>query len=356
MGLSCESCGARLDDGAERCDICGTVIGEGADAHGQESGIPESAISAPSNTKSASSESARRESGSGPFCTSCGTQNPQGAKFCYACGKELVKAPRAVQASDVPATSAPVASTPASNAPVGRQIAIVLSAAVLVIVALYVITTLSRDEPASLVPDETGAVTLLDEAPLPEQFQAEEADLTERLDAATDSVERVGIRRELVDLYLSAARLDLAAGENARIAELTGQEVDWVAAGNMYYDWMETKPVPERGPWAKQAISAYRRALELNPANTDVRTDMAIAYMYDPDNPMLAIQETNAVLEQDSLHIQANFNRGIMLMQINRIDQARTQFEKVQRLIDDPENPIWQRAAEALTRLDSPQP
>lgn len=237
----------------------------------------------------------------------------------------------------------------------GRQVAIVLTAAILVVIALYVITTMSRDEAASLVPEDS-VVALLDEGPLPEQFQSREAELNDQLAAAAEDVQKVLVHRELVDLYLSAARLDLAARETIRLAELTGREADWVAAGNMYYDWMETKPVAERGPWAKQAISAYRQALELNPSNTDVRTDMAIAYMYDPDNPMMAIQETNAVLEQDSLHIQANFNRGIMLMQINRVDQARAQFEKVQSLIGDPENPIWQRAAEALARLDDPQP
>lgn len=285
------------------------------------------------------------------------------ARFCFACGTALQGVVRAVdEAPVIPAASvspsaAESSATPPAGkeAPVGRQVVIVLSAAILVVVALYVITTMSRDEAASLVPAD-GVVAFLDEGPLPEQFQAQEAELNDRLAAAATDVDRVLIHRELVDLYLSAARLDLAARETVRLAERTGREADWVAAGNMYYDWMETKPVPERGPWAKQAIAAYGTALGLNPANTDVRTDMAIAYMYDPDNPMLAIQETNTVLEQDSLHIQANFNRGIMLMQINRIDQARSQFEKVQRLIDNPENPIWQRAAEALARLDEPQP
>ncbi|MEQ9104323.1 MAG: zinc ribbon domain-containing protein [Rhodothermales bacterium] len=349
MALSCESCGARLSDGAVRCDICGTAVG-GVDA-GTES-VPGTAapeMEAPSPVPAPEQ---------GPWCTSCGTRNPLKARFCFACGSALVAVTRAVdEAPVIPAVSEPQSSSasPAPDAPMGRQVAIVLTAAILVVIALYVITTMSRDEAASLVPEDS-VVALLDEGPLPEQFQSREAELNDQLAAAAEDVQKVLVHRELVDLYLSAARLDLAARETIRLAELTGREADWVAAGNMYYDWMETKPVAERGPWAKQAISAYRQALELNPSNTDVRTDMAIAYMYDPDNPMMAIQETNAVLEQDSLHIQANFNRGIMLMQINRVDQARAQFEKVQSLIGDPENPIWQRAAEALARLDDPQP
>lgn len=354
MALSCESCGARLSDGAGRCDICGTSVG-GGDPDRAETGMEAS------ETKRTAAVPMPDE---GPWCTSCGTRNPLKARFCFACGTALAGVARATEVAPViPAAyesegseAPPPAMDSASDtpAPMGRQVAIVLSAAVLVVIALYVITTMSRDEAASLVPEDS-VVALMDEGPLPEQFRSREAELNERLADASEDVQKVLVHRELVDLYLSAARLDLAARETIRLADLTGREADWVAAGNMYYDWMETKPVPERGPWAKQAIAAYRRALELNPANTDVRTDMAIAYMYDPDNPMMAIQETNAVLEQDSLHIQANFNRGIMLMQINRVDQARAQFEKVQSLIDDPENPIWQRAAEALARLDAPR-
>lgn len=158
----------------------------------------------------------------------------------------------------------------------------------------------------------------------------------------------VDIRRDLMDLYLAANRIDLAAGEAERIAEITNTENDWAIAGNLYYDVMEGREDASRSTYAKRAISAYDRALAINPDNLDIRTDMAIAYMYDPDNPMMAIQETNRVLEQDSLHIQANFNRGVMLANINRIDQAVDQFEKVKRIIADESNPIYQRADQAI--------
>jgi cytochrome c-type biogenesis protein CcmH/NrfG len=119
----------------------------------------------------------------------------------------------------------------------------------------------------------------------------------------------------------------------------------------MYYDVMESREDASRGAYAKKAIAAYASALEINPDNLDIRTDMAIAYMYDPDNPMKAIQETNRVLEQDSLHVQANFNRGVMLANINRIDQAVAQFRKVQRIVGDDSSPIYQRAEQAIDRL-----
>ena len=114
---------------------------------------------------------------------------------------------------------------------------------------------------------------------------------------------------------------------------------------------MQRAPDTQKTPWSQKAVAAYQAALDMNPDNLDVRTDMAIAYLYDPQNSMLAIQETNRVLESDSLHIQANFNRGIMLNQINRTDQAIEQFEKVKRIVGDPEDPVYQRAENAIVQL-----
>ncbi|NNF03458.1 MAG: hypothetical protein HKN17_03230 [Rhodothermales bacterium] len=190
----------------------------------------------------------------------------------------------------------------------------------------------------------------MEEPPLADQFVPRETELRDRLQEASGT-EALDIHRDLTDLYLAANRIDLAAAEAERIAEITDTENDWAIAGNLYYDVMESRGDASRSAYAKRAIEAYSRALEINPDNLDVRTDMAIAYMYDPDNPMMAIQQTNRVLEQDSLHIQANFNRGVMLANINRIDQAVEQFEKVKRIIGDESSPIYQRAEQAIASV-----
>ncbi len=309
------------------------------------------------------------------FCPECGTEALEGARFCHSCGHALraqTSAPQPAAGGARPSGSgrAPVASGQASapdssetqggrrksDAAVGRQVGIIIGAAIMVVVALYLITTMSlqgQSEAPGDVAADTAVSGLFDEGPLPAQFAEQEAEIRAQLDASTDNTDRERLHRRLVDIYLSAARLDLAARETRDLAELTNREADWVAAGNMFYDWMETKPVETRTPWAKEAIAAYQKALALNPDNNDVRTDMAIAYMYDPENPMQAIQETNTVLSRDSLHVQANFNRGVMLMQINRMEQARQQFEKVKRLVGDPESPVYQRAEDALRQLTS---
>jgi len=232
---------------------------------------------------------------------------------------------------------------------VGKQVIIVVSAALLLVVILYAVTTMSGGAKGdfSVAAPPAGEQTV---EPLASQWQDREAELMSDIDAASGE-EQIEARRRLIDLYFAADRLDFAAEQTALIAESLGSEEEWILAGNLYFDWMQRAPDTQKMPWAQQAVASYQKALDINPDNLDVRTDMAIAYLYDPQNSMMAIQETNRVLESDSLHIQANFNRGIMLSQINRLDAAMEQFEKVKRIVGDPDDPVYQRAQDAIIRL-----
>jgi tetratricopeptide (TPR) repeat protein len=237
----------------------------------------------------------------------------------------------------------------ATDKAVGKQVIIVVSAALLLVVVLYFATTMSGgsqgDFSIAAPPPDQQTVE-----PLASQWQEQEGQLMSEIEGAAGEAQ-IDARRRLIDLYFAADRLDFAADQTVLIAEAIGSEEEWVLAGNLYFDWMQRAPDAQKAPWAQKAVGSYQAALELNPDNLDVRTDMAIAYLYDPQNSMMAIQETTRVLESDSLHIQANFNRGIMLNQINRTDQAIEQFEKVKRIIGDAEDPVYQRAESAIAQL-----
>ena len=371
MTNTCESCGARLEDGADQCGLCGTDVSF-------REGVVSADLDGGSGEEHDSDGNAHQEVDSsapsaGTFCNACGWKNPHGANFCAKCGSALQKLAdrpaaskkkpvhllevvattskkKTVHLQEVSATSSSTAKPSDSQGAVGKQIIIIVASALLVVIALYMVTTMSKEanpDSATVLPLNPGV-----EEPLASQFVPRETELTNKLESASgDSL--VAIRRELVNLYFAAGRFDLAAAETERIATLIPTENEWAVAGNLYYDWMERKDPTLRAPWAQKAVAAYKQVLEINPLNLDVRTDMAIAYMYDPQNSMLAIQETNAVLEQDSLHMQANFNKGIMLMQINRNVQAAEQFERVMELIGDPADPVYIRAQQLAERLRS---
>ncbi|MGB1048665.1 MAG: tetratricopeptide repeat protein [Rhodothermales bacterium] len=233
---------------------------------------------------------------------------------------------------------------------VGKQVIIVVSAALLLVVALYAVTTMSGGSGGSFDSIAQPSQDQQTVEPLASQWQDREGRLMSEIEQATGDAQ-IDARRRLIDMYFAADRLDFAADQTVLIAEAIGSEDEWILAGNLYFDWMQRAPDTQKAPWAQKAVGAYQAALDMNPDNLDVRTDMAIAYLYDPQNSMLAIQETNRVLAADSTHIQANFNRGIMLNQINRTDQAIEQFERVKRIIGNPEDPVYQRAEGAIAQL-----
>lgn len=353
MSKSCGGCGSRLKDDATRCDLCGTPV----------SG-PEAVLA-----DSSGSEAAENPDLPGPinstttdpiFCNSCGWRNPSDSNFCSKCGSGLqqwteglpVASARLPEAEPGPKRSDRNLALEGGVEPgAGKRMAIVIGVAVLLIIVVYLLLAIS---------EQNGGVSALStpridsnaptEPPLIDELASRERDLYAELENLAGE-DRIDKERELLTLYFTARRFDLAGAKAEEIARVTGAESAWIDAGNFYYDWMETSEPENKSYYSQKSTSAYRKALELNPDNLDIRTDMAVAYLYDPENSMLAIQETMKVLEADSNHVQANFNRGIMLWQINRLDEAADQFEKVVRLVDDPDDAVSQRASEALLTL-----
>jgi Flp pilus assembly protein TadD len=147
--------------------------------------------------------------------------------------------------------------------------------------------------------------------------------------------------------------MDHAGKVQEQIAEESPSAEAWELAGNLHFDWMQTRVNDgERIASATRAIRSYLAALELDPDNLDVRTDLGVAYLNDPANAMEAVLQTNLVLEADPDHVQANFNKGIMLVQIGRLDDAIGQFQKVQQLTER-DSEVFRRAVEAEGRVQA---
>ncbi len=364
MTTTCPSCGARVPEDQSKCDLCGTSLSS-------------------SERESSSSDRTQRDafrSEGGHKCPVCGSLNPKGSRFCNQCGSKIEAVRSASDLTDLPTGrrgEEPGAPAPSSDASEGANGDLMVSrvlwtvgAGIVVMMVLYGVTLLSEGQsqsggsqssgPAVSAQQSTGADTsaasgaagpVISPEPVPDGIAGDVKSLEESIAAAADSAERIELQQKLVRLYVNADRQDLAGQLQEKIAAARQTAMAWADAGNLYYDWMmERQSRREQTAYAKKAIQAYRRSLEIDPTNLDVRTDMAVAYLYDPDNPMEAIRQTKKVLSQDPDHLQANFNRGIMLLRINRVDQAIKQFEKVQEMAG-PSSPVYQRAEKVLQRI-----
>ena len=233
---------------------------------------------------------------------------------------------------------------------VERQVAVLVGAGVLLVVALYMISVVSSGTPAGEAVLPPDAETVTPSGPLPADV-AREAEALEAEMAALTGEALLDKRRELLNLYARAQRFDRAAQVAEDIAEAENTERAWRLAGDLNFEWMRLQSGPVQPVYARRAVAAYERAKALNPGNLDIRTSLANAYIYDPDTPMKGVQEIRGVLAEDSTHVLANHTLGFMLIRINRLEQAEAQFEKVKRLLNDPSDPVYQEADRFLQSI-----
>ena len=336
---NCESCGAVLLAHVDRCQLCGHLVYEMVEGDAPESNIDdageEGSVERPSE------------------CPTCSHSNPQSSNFCNNCGA-LLQPEFDTQSEDDLEQGVDAIPGLAEVKPQGSSRAgLVLVAALVTAGGLFLLSN-ARFETSSPTESVTAEASIPQPSviPIPDDVQQEIDEMVREIEGLSGE-EKIRQKRALLLLYSDEGRLDLAGDVQREIAEELDTEVEWIRAGNLYFDWMETRSGAGKIAYAKRAIAAYTRALEINPDNLDARTDMAIAYLYDPDNPMEAIRNTNMVLEKDSLHIQANYNKGIMLLNINRLDQALAQFQKVMTLVGDPNDPVYMRARDAMDAVMS---
>lgn len=332
---TCAECGALVADGATTCDLCGSKV----------------------ETSAQDAVASTEAQGDDRFCNHCGWRNPAGSRFCAGCGKPLSAAEGA--RPTMPPAAEPELAEPASTSTnpsdVGKQVTLLVGGGVLIILALYIITLVSKQnvttggaEPVAPL----SALAVLEDAatePPPPEVQSAADALRERM-AQAPLDERRALQTELVDLLYEAGLPDHAAVEARAIAEETGHPSDWRDAGDLFFHWMETANPMLRPDIAKLTVDAYDRVLEHSPDNHDVRANMAWALQYDASDPMRAIDETNYILDRDENHLQAVFNRGYFLMRINRFDQAIEEFERVREL-GDVDSPIVAQATAIIEMI-----
>jgi len=414
---TCPSCGARVSADADRCDLCGTPVEGSAEPPGEPDDEPVGADVPPAEDEESTetevpsgAESAGPESDDEPsvFCNQCGWENPPGARYCSRCGEKLQDLSDATPdgtrrvSADLPtgSTSAESADEGENDglseqeaddpetdeqAAMGRQIALVVGGALLVVIGLFFATQWSSQyewdsgssSPPSTAQAGTGGGGPSSEAERPMSRSGRQGqrpaptDLQTLLDQTADSLtgpvagridslrtridqasgaEKRQLQTELVNLFIGAGHPGRAAVVQQDLAEATGSVDAQRRAADLLYRWMQKLQGQGQRDQvfrvARHAARAYETVADQRPDDLDARTRMGEAYLL-TNEPMQGIKAINAVLDEDSTFVPARFQKGLALLQINRLDQATKQFEMVRQYAEDG-SPFSQQAGRAI--------
>lgn len=287
------------------------------------------------------------------ICTDCGARIVEDADRCELCGSLRSDTVAAPQPGNSGASGT---SEEARMGSLGMRVAMLVGIPVLIVIALFMITEMSRQRvqpevaPTAAMPAEMRSAAVIDEfesIPVASQY-APVVDSLQALVRSEGGTIALEAQREFVRFMAEIGRIDRAAIEQQRLARRTGITADWRHAGALLYAWMEAVYNERKTDVALLAIEAFGKVLEQNPEDVDIRADLGWAYQYDPQNPMEAIRQTNLALEQDPDHLAANYNRAVFLLRINRINEALEQFGRVVALAED--GSMYERQAEAWIR------
>ena len=400
---TCPSCGAHVPAGSDQCDLCGTAVSPAPkDVDSSDDGAEEDGGDA--NAESQDSEP-ELEEGPSVFCNQCGWENPPGARYCSQCGAELQDLSDASPAGTRPVTAdlpqgteedttadvEPAAETD-EQAAMGRQIALVVGGALALVLALFFATQWSAQyewdggasssgtPSAQATPSGGSAASSGGSSGRPQSMRGaggEEGSnqastdlrtlvdqtanppngpVAGRIDSLRTQIGQASgqkkqqLRTKLTNLLIGAGQPGRAALVQKKIAETVGTVKARRRTADLLYRWMQE--LQNRGQRkqisqvARHAAQAYKAVTEGRPDDLDARTRMGEAYLL-TNNPMRGIKTINAVLDDDSTFVPARFQKGLALLQINRVKQAKQQFRKAKQYADK-ESPFYQQAIRAL--------
>ena len=407
---TCPSCGARVAPDASHCDLCGASLAAADDPTDSDPSSDPSNGAPASDEPTEDAPPAPSPDAEDPsvFCNQCGWENPNGARYCSRCGEELqeVSAPDASSGTRPVAADLPSAPEPEDDEPetaasdaqdeqqaMGQRMMLLVGGALVLVVALFFATRWSQQadwgsESAGPVASEqqagpqqgspgggtspqapmggatSGSSPQTDLATLVETAgtdvtgaMAEQVDSLQAQLEGAEGQNRRQLQTELVNLLIGAGAPGRAAVVQEEVAEASGAAPDQRRAADLLYRWM--RKLQGQGnrqqalEVAQHVAEAYSAVADQRPEDLDARTRMGEAYLL-TNNPMRGIRAINAVVEEDSTFVPARFQKGLALLQINRMDEALAEFAAVRRHASQGD-PFYKQAQRAIEVIEKQQ-
>ena len=135
----------------------------------------------------------------------------------------------------------------------------------------------------------------------------------------------------LAKLYQLAGKFDSAAWFEEEKTKFFNTTENWIKTGDRYYEaFTFAIDQDKQKQLAKKAQQFYKKVLEANPKNLDVKTKMAMTYVSSA-NPMQGILMLREVIAADPKNELALFNLGMLSIQSGQYDKA---VERLEELIE----------------------
>ncbi len=136
----------------------------------------------------------------------------------------------------------------------------------------------------------------------------------------------------LANLYQVAGKFDSAAWFAEEASKFFNTTESWIKAGDQYYQaYTFALDQAKQNALAEKAREFYKKVLNANPDNLDIKTKLAMTYL-SSTSPMQGITMLREVLAADPKNELALFNMGMLSIQSGQHDKAIERLEELVKI------------------------
>lgn len=196
-------------------------------------------------------------------------------------------------------------------------------------------TATAGDKPAAVVSAES--VSSISKQMINASLAADIEKLEAQLkDASVDDA--ITLQKEIAKKWDDVNQPAAAAFAYEAIAQEDQTYPNWLIVGDRFTEgYQNFRDTTATAGLLNKAISAYNKALELNPKSLDAQTGLGVAYVSGTQEPMKGISLLLGVVKEDPKNIKANMNLGMFSMKSGQFQKALDRFKTVISVSPTPE-------------------
>lgn len=153
--------------------------------------------------------------------------------------------------------------------------------------------------------------------------------------AISNSANKKAAYEAIINLFDSLSQPLAAAYYMEQAANASPNEPNRMESANRYYGATRFVEGPEKQLLYQKAIEAYSKVMELNPANSEAKINLAACYVEGSSDPMKGIGMLRELEKTDSNNINLQLNFAFFSERSGQWDKAIKRFEKVLKIQPD---------------------